>query len=61
MLVLSRKIGEAIVIDGGIKITLLTVQGERARIGIEAPDDVSINREEVLGRMETSGKVSRKP
>ena len=47
MLVLTRKIGETIVIDKRITVTLLGVQGHRARIGIDAPPDVEIDRGEI--------------
>ena len=42
MLVLSRKAGEAIAIDGGIKVTVIAVHGKTVKIGVEAPDDVLI-------------------
>lgn len=48
MLVLTRKPGEKIVISGNITITLIEVNGGKARIGIEAPANVSIMREELL-------------
>lgn len=47
MLVLSRKIGERIVIEPGIEIAVVDIRGSRVRIGIEAPADVSIRRSEV--------------
>ena len=47
MLVLSRKPDEQIVLDGCITITVLRVQGNRVRLGIEAPDGVSIKRQEI--------------
>lgn len=47
MLVLSRKKGESVVIDGGIKITVTEVKGNSVRIGIEAPAEVSILRTEL--------------
>lgn len=47
MLVLSRKKDESIVIDGGIKITIVEVRGDRVRIGIEAPRDIAVHRQEV--------------
>jgi len=47
MLVLSRKPGEKIVIDNGIAITVVSVNGNRVRIGIEADDQVSILRGEL--------------
>ncbi len=48
MLVLSRKAGEAIVVGDDIKLRILEVKGGLVRVGIEAPDDVSIHREEVF-------------
>jgi carbon storage regulator len=46
MLVLSRKIEEAIVLDGGrIRIAVLEVRGNRVKLGIEAPRDVQVQRE----------------
>jgi carbon storage regulator len=47
MLVLSRKKGETIVIDGTINITVVDVRGDKVRIGIEAPRDVAVHRQEV--------------
>jgi len=47
MLVLTRKVGEEIVIDGHIRVTVLAVQGGRVRIGVTAPPEVRIDREEV--------------
>jgi carbon storage regulator len=49
MLVLSRKADESIVIDGGIKITIVEIRGNRIRLGIEAPKEVPIRREEAVG------------
>ena len=46
MLVLSRKLGEVIAIDGDIKLQVLEVSGSRARLGITAPDDCRIFRSE---------------
>ena len=48
MLVLRRKVGESIVIAGVINISVLAVEGERVKIGISAPPDVTIVREELL-------------
>jgi carbon storage regulator len=47
MLVLSRKKGERIVIAGKIFLTVVDVRGDKARIGLEAPADVPIHRQEV--------------
>jgi carbon storage regulator len=48
MLVLTRKAGERIVIDGSIVVEVLGVQGNRVRIGIHAPQDMTILRQELL-------------
>ena len=47
MLVLKRKAGEAIIIDGDIRVIILDVIDGRVKLGIEAPDDVNIVREEI--------------
>ena len=47
MLVLSRRIGESIVIGNQVTITVLEVRGDQVRIGIDAPRDVQVHREEV--------------
>ncbi len=57
MLVLSRKRGERIVIAENIELTILDVCGDRVRIGIQAPLDVPIHREEVFQRIQNSGSA----
>ena len=47
MLVLSRKKGETIVIDGTITVTVVDVRGDKVRIGIESPRDVTVYRQEI--------------
>ena len=47
MLVLSRKKGDSILIDGGIKVTVIEVRGNVVRLGIEAPREVAIFRTEL--------------
>ena len=53
MLVLSRKAEESMYIGDNIKITVLDIRGGQVRIGITAPDDVKIHREEVYNRIST--------
>ncbi|MDH5457600.1 MAG: carbon storage regulator CsrA [Nitrospinota bacterium] len=48
MLVLTRKIGESLAINDNIRITVLEVKGKTVRLGIEAPGDVKVYRQEVL-------------
>ncbi|MBQ6827796.1 MAG: carbon storage regulator [Thermoguttaceae bacterium] len=50
MLVLSRKKGESVVVNGNITIVVVDVRGDKARIGIEAPADVAVYRSEVLAK-----------
>ena len=50
MLVLTRRVNERIVIGDDITVTVLEVRGDQVRIGIEAPRDVKVLREEVLDR-----------
>ena len=47
MLVLTRKIGQSIVINDNIEVTILEVKGESVRLGIEAPKEVTIYRHEI--------------
>lgn len=47
MLVLSRKVGETLVIDGNITVKVVRIQGNRITLGIEAPSDVKILRGEL--------------
>ena len=47
MLILTRKLGESIRIGDDIKIVVSDIKGKQIRIGIEAPEDISIHREEV--------------
>lgn len=48
MLVLSRKKGESILIGESIVLTVVEIRGDKIRIGIEAPKDVSIHRQEMI-------------
>ena len=47
MLVLSRKVGESIQIEGGIRVTVTEVRGGRVRLSIEAPSNVRVLRKEI--------------
>jgi carbon storage regulator len=51
MLVLSRRVGETVVIDGGIRVTVVEMHGNKVRLGIEAPPAVRVDREEVHRRL----------
>jgi len=51
MLVLTRKIGESIKINEDVKITVIDIKGKNIRLGIEAPRDTKIYREEVFNKI----------
>jgi len=51
MLILTRKIGEALVIDKDITVTVMGIKGTQIRIGVDAPEDIKVNREEIHNRI----------
>ncbi|MCX7120417.1 MAG: carbon storage regulator CsrA [Gammaproteobacteria bacterium] len=60
MLVLTRSVGERLFIqDGIIKIQVLEVKGNQVRIGIEAPKEIAIHREEVFDRIKSESNASQ--
>jgi carbon storage regulator len=56
MLILSRKIGESIVIDGRIHVTVMRVEGEVVKLGIAAPMEVPVHRKEVYDEIQRSNQ-----
>ncbi len=60
MLILTRRIGETLIIGDDVNITVLGVKGNLVRLGINAPKDVSVHREEIYLRIqqEKSGTSS---
>jgi len=58
MLVLTRKLGESIAIDDHIKIRVVQIKGKQVRLGIEAPKDTKIHREEVYQAIQTQNEES---
>jgi carbon storage regulator len=56
MLVLSRKPGECVVIDGRIKVKIVRLDGDVVKLGIEAPPDIPIHRQEVYDEIQLSNK-----
>lgn len=59
MLVLTRETSDSIVIDGGrIKVTVVAIRGGKVRIGIEAPREMRVDREEVFDRRRATSTPS---
>jgi carbon storage regulator len=50
MLVLTRRIGEQLVIDGNIVVTIVAIEGNKIRLGIQAPPTIRVDREEIHAR-----------
>lgn len=61
MLILTRRVGETLVIDGDIRVTVLATPSNQVRIGIEAPLDVSVHREEIFERIQAAAVVEHVP
>jgi carbon storage regulator len=61
MLVLSRKVGEEIVIDGEIRVSIVRVRGNRVRLGIQAPADISIRRQDTPPPPEKAASKGQTP
>jgi len=51
MLILTRRVGEKLIIGDNVTVTVLSVKGAQVRIGINAPRDVTVNREEIYQRI----------
>ncbi len=52
MLILTRRVGESLVIGDDITITVLGVKGNQARLGVNAPRDVAVHREEIMDKIQ---------
>ncbi|WP_263431244.1 carbon storage regulator CsrA [Nocardioides sp. TRM66260-LWL] len=61
MLVLSRRVGESVVIGDDVTITILEVRGDVVRVGIDAPRSVAVNRAELLQELGDSNQAAASP
>ncbi len=55
MLILTRRVGETLIIGDEVSVTVLAVKGNQIRIGVDAPKEVSVHREEIYQRIQTEG------
>lgn len=51
MLILTRRVGESVKIDESITVSVLGIKGNQIRLGVDAPKDVSVHREEIYQKM----------
>lgn len=51
MLILTRRVGETVMIGEDVSVTVLRVKGNQIRLGVNAPKNVSVQREEIFGRV----------
>jgi carbon storage regulator len=61
MLVLSRKVGERIMIGPNVAVTVIEIQGDRVRLGFDAPHHIPIHRQEVYLRIQSEQEVGALP
>lgn len=61
MLVLSRRVGESVVIGNDVVVTVLEVRGDIIRIGVDAPREVPVHRSEVFEAIEAANKAAAAP
>jgi carbon storage regulator len=57
MLILTRRTNEKLIIDENVTVTILSIKGNQVRIGIDAPRDVTIHREEIYKRIQKEKKT----
>ena len=58
MLVLTRRLGESIIIEGNIKVTVIDINKQQIKLGIDAPKHITINREEVAKKVNDENQLS---
>lgn len=61
MLVLSRRVGDSIVIGDDVVVTVLEIRGDVVRIGVDAPREVAVRRQELLAELADSNRAAASP
>jgi carbon storage regulator len=57
MLILTRRVGESIIINEDIVVTVLGIKGSQVRLGVDAPKEVSVHREEIQQKIQEEKKL----
>jgi len=58
MLILTRRLGESIIIEDNIKITVIDINKQQIKLGIDAPKHITINREEIANKVNDGNQLS---
>ncbi|MGX2947218.1 carbon storage regulator CsrA [Frederiksenia canicola] len=58
MLILTRKIGESLLIGDDVEITVLSVRGSQVKLGVKAPKEIAVHREEIYQRIKALSESS---
>jgi carbon storage regulator len=59
MLVLTRKLGQSIIIGDDVKVTVLEIKGSQVKLGVEAPQSITVHREEIYRRIQEENRRAR--
>jgi carbon storage regulator len=59
MLILTRRVGETLMIGNDVSVTVLGVKGNQVRIGVDAPKEIAVHREEIFHRIQSEEAAKR--
>ncbi|AHG73284.1 carbon storage regulator CsrA [Mannheimia bovis] len=59
MLILTRKIGEVLLVGDNVEITVLNIRGNQVKLGVNAPKEISVHRQEIYERIKASAEEDK--